>query len=137
MWVSVTYYISLYVGKKRLVFHLNPCDGHVITVSARLILTAVNSSSYGWITKCQFQQNLMWHLTSAYMKRVYGWAGIRYVITKFSRMDSLPNFLTHGAPLARARAPLIITNLNNNCDFNSSYNIVIVTFIKQDKNCIS
>ena len=27
--------------------------------------------------------------------------GVRYVITKFSRMDSLPNFLTHGAPLAR------------------------------------
>ena len=46
------------------------------------------------------------------MKRVYGWvggrAGVRYVITKFSRMDSLPNFLTHGAPLrsrfARARS---------------------------------
>ena len=28
--------------------------------------------------------------------------GVRYVITKFSPMDSLPNFLTHGAPL-RAR----------------------------------
>ena len=27
--------------------------------------------------------------------------GVRYVITKFYRMDSLPNFLTHGAPLAR------------------------------------
>ena len=26
---------------------------------------------------------------------------VRYVITKFSRMDSLPNFLTHGALLAR------------------------------------
>ena len=25
--------------------------------------------------------------------------GVRYVITKFSRMDSLPDFLTHGAPL--------------------------------------
>ena len=36
--------------------------------------------------------------------------GVRYVITKFSEMDSLPNFLTHGAPLrarfARAGAPL-------------------------------
>ena len=35
---------------------------------------------------------------------------VRYVITKFSGMDSLPNFLTHGAPLrarfARAGAPL-------------------------------
>ena len=34
--------------------------------------------------------------------------GVLYVITKFSRMDSLPNFLTHGAPLrarfARARS---------------------------------
>ena len=27
--------------------------------------------------------------------------GVRYVITKFSRMDSLPTFVTHGAPLAR------------------------------------
>ena len=36
----------------------------------------------------------------------------RYVITKFSQMDSLPNFLTHGAPLcarfARARSSAII-----------------------------
>ena len=28
--------------------------------------------------------------------------GVRYVITKFSRMDSLRNFLTHGVPVARA-----------------------------------
>ena len=42
------------------------------------------------------------------MKRVYGWAGVRYVITKFSQMDSLPNVLTHGAPLcARARSSAI------------------------------
>ena len=38
--------------------------------------------------------------------------GVLYVITKFSRMDSLPNFLTHGAPLrarfARAGAPLLV-----------------------------
>ena len=27
---------------------------------------------------------------------------VRYVITKFSRMDSLPNLLNHGAPQARA-----------------------------------
>ena len=46
--------------------------------------------------------------------------GVRYVITKFSGMDSLPNFLTHGAPLrarfARAGAPLLI-NVNEmpNC----------------------
>ena len=34
-----------------------------------------------------------------------------YIITKFSQMDSLPNFLTHGAPLcarfARARSSAI------------------------------
>ena len=36
-------------------------------------------------------------------RSVYG-----HVITKFSRMGSLPNFFTHGAPLraSRARAPL-------------------------------
>ena len=33
---------------------------------------------------------------------VGGRAGVRYFVTKFSRLDSLPNFLTHGAPL-RAR----------------------------------
>ena len=41
--------------------------------------------------------------------------GVLYVITKFSRMDSLPNFLTHGAPLrarfARAGAPLTVCRL--------------------------
>ena len=49
---------SVYVGKrdilrrltcrgKKPVFHLSPRDGHVIFVSGCLILTAVNSSSYG------------------------------------------------------------------------------------------
>ena len=33
-----------------------------------------------------------------------GRAGVRYVITKFSRKDSLPNFVTHGAPLRALRA---------------------------------
>ena len=37
--------------------------------------------------------------------RAGGRAGVRYVITKFSGEDSLPNFLTHGAPL-RAREEL-------------------------------
>ena len=45
----------------------------------------------------QVGQDLLWHLTSAYMRCVYGWAGGRYVITRFSRMDSLLNFVTHGA----------------------------------------
>ena len=52
----------------------------------------------------QVVQDLLWHLTSAYMKCVYGWTGVRYVITKFSRIDSLPNFVTHGAPLRALRA---------------------------------
>ena len=55
------------------------------------------------------------------MKRVYGCtgvrvygraggrAGVRYVITKFSQMDSLPNFLTHGASRARG-APLLFVS---------------------------
>ena len=40
--LSVTYYISLYVRAKRLVFHLSLRDGHVIIVSGCLISTAVN-----------------------------------------------------------------------------------------------
>ena len=35
---------------------------------------------------------------------VYVRAGVRYVIAKFSRIDSLPNFLTHGASLRALRA---------------------------------
>ena len=105
----------------------------MITVSGCLILTAANSSSYGWLSKCQFLQDVTVDIS---LHEVCVRVGVLYVITKFSRMDSSPNFLTHGAPLAYARTPLVITNLNNNCDFNSSYNIEIVTFIKQDKNCI-
>ena len=39
-------------------------------------------------------------------RSVYG-----HVITKFSRMGSLPHFVTHGAPLraSRARAPLLLS----------------------------
>ena len=46
--------------------------------------------------------------------RVGGWPGVCYVITEFSRMDSLPNFLTHGAPLLQqyiVKAAILI-NLN-------------------------
>ena len=40
--------------------------------------------------------------------------GVRYVITKFSRMDSLPNFLTHGAPLrARESSAMMMDYLRN------------------------
>ena len=42
--MNTTYFIIM-------VFHLSPRDGHVIIVSGCLILTAVNSSSHGWLTK--------------------------------------------------------------------------------------
>ena len=40
--------------------------------------------------------------------RAGGRSAYGHVITKFSRMGSLPHFVTHGAPLraSRARAPL-------------------------------
>ena len=37
---------------KWLISYLSSRDGHVITVSGCLILTAVNSFPYGWLTKC-------------------------------------------------------------------------------------
>ena len=78
---------------------MSPRDGHVITVSGCLILTAANSSSYGWLTKCQFLQDVTVDIS---LHEVCVRVGVLYVITKFSRMDGLPNFLTHGAPQARA-----------------------------------
>ena len=38
------------------------------------------------------------------LHKVYVQAGVRYVMTKFSRMGSLPNFITQGAPLRPLRA---------------------------------
>ena len=114
----MTYYVSLYVGVKRLVFHLSPRDSHVIIVSGCQILTAVNLIvliRMAYITKrlvelckiyCNIWHRLTWSVCTG--GRAGGRAGVRYVITKFSQMDSLPNFLTHGAPLcarfARARS---------------------------------
>ena len=71
----------------------------MITVSGCLILTAANSSSYGWLTKCLFLQDVTFDTS---LHEVCVRMGVRYVITKFSRMDILPNFLTHGAPQGRA-----------------------------------
>ena len=34
--------------------------------------------------------------------------GVRYVITKFSRMDSLPNFPNHGAPLRTVYFTIVV-----------------------------
>ena len=111
----MTYYISVYVWPKRLVFHLSPRNGHLIIVSGCLILTAVN------LIMLIRVGNITDKLVSSCARSIVTFdislheacvrVGVRYVITKFSRMDSLPNFLTHGAPLrarfARARAPLL------------------------------
>ena len=119
--VRVTYYISLYGGAKRLVFHLRPRDGHVIIVSGCLILTAINLIvliRMVYITKklvklwkiyCDIWHRLTWSVCT-------GGRTLRHNLTKFSRMDSLTNFLTHGASLrarfARARAPLLNTSID-------------------------
>ena len=42
---------------------------------------------------------------------------MRYVITKFSRMDSLPNFLTHGALLAHFARESSAINLSTRATF--------------------
>ena len=44
------------------------------------------------------------------LREVCGRVGGRYVITKFSRMDSLPNFLTHGTPLRARESSAINAN---------------------------
>ena len=93
MLVSVTYYISLYVGEKRLAFHLSPRDGHVITVSGCLILIRMAYKVFS-----SPRSNVTFNIS---LHEVYVRVSVRYVITKFSRMDSLPNFLTDGALRAR------------------------------------
>ena len=100
----------IYVGVKRLVFHLSPQDGHVIIVSGCLILTAVNIIVHirmAYVTErlvklCKIYCDI-WHWLTWIGVRVGGQTGVRYVITKFSRMDSLPDFVTHGAPLRAFR----------------------------------
>ena len=49
--------------------------------------------------------------------------GVRYVTTKFSRMDGLPNFLIHGAPLARfaRQSSANISSLVLGCAVNHSF----------------
>ena len=59
--------------------------------------------------------------------RVGGRAGVPYAITKFSLMDSLPNFLTHGAPLRELRYE------SNNVFCNSGASIEIETGNQEKK----
>ena len=97
------FYITLYVGAKRLVFHLSPRDGHVIIVSGCLILTAVNVIiliRMAFITSTLVSSCARSSVTfDIGLHEMCVWVGVRYVITKFSRMVSLLNFVTHGAPL--------------------------------------
>ena len=78
---EVSFHLHFYVGKCDILYQLI-CRGKT---------TGLSSEPAKW--SCD------------YVKCVYGWAGVRYIIAKFSRMDSLPNFLTLGAPLARASCP--------------------------------
>ena len=59
-------------------------------------------------------------------RSVYG-----HVITKFSRMGSLPHFVTHGAPLraSRARAPLIKCSLVMCDDFKKKPLLYVVACV--------
>ena len=95
---SVTYYISLHVGAKRLVFHLSPRDGHVIFFSRCLIWQLPIHPHTDCLQNGQDSVNL-WHLTSAYMQCVYGRVGVRYVITKFSCLHRFQVSLSNGASL--------------------------------------
>ena len=80
---------------KRQVFPLSPGDGHVIFVSECLILTAVNSSSYGWLILAYITDRIVSIFARSYVTLeivlhvVYVRAGVRrrhdqIFITKFS-----------------------------------------------------
>ena len=76
---SVTYYVGLHVGAKQPVFHLSPRDGHVIFVSGCLILTAVNSSSYGLL-------NITDRLVSIYARSIVIYdIGLHVVVVRAAR----------------------------------------------------
>ena len=92
-----------------LVFHLSPRDDHVIIVSGCLILTAVN------LIILIRMGNITDRLVSSCARSIVtfdiglhevcvrvGGRTLRY--NKCSRMDSLPNFVTHSAPLRALRA---------------------------------
>ena len=79
----MTYYIRLYVGARRLVFHPSPRDSQVIIVSGCLILTAVNLIvliRMAYVTKrlvklckilCDIWHRLTWNVCTRADK---GWA---------------------------------------------------------------
>ena len=80
----------------------------MIIVSGCLILTAVNVIvliRMAYITEGQSSCARSIVTFDIGLHEVCVRVGVRYVITKFSWMDSLPNFVTHGAPLRALRAP--------------------------------
>ena len=129
---GVTCYISLYVGAKRLVFYLSPRDGHVIIVSGCLILTAVN------LIILVRMGNIIDRLVSRCARSTVTFdiclhelcvrVSVRHVITKFSQMDSLPNFVTHGARLGALRARKSSAN-NNHSHGGRKHTRVLLRFL--------
>ena len=89
--------------------HLSPRYGQLILVSGYLVLTAVNWSQHRYAIGFLFRapkvarkyERKHWYACGAdgrsVGRLVYG-----HVITKFSRMGSLPHFFTHGAPQSSA-----------------------------------
>ena len=119
----MTYYISSYVWAKQLVFHLIPRDGHVITVSRYLILTAISLViliRMAYITDRVVSSCARSIVTfDIGLQDVCVWMGERTLclcLYKFSRMDNLPNFVIHGAPL---RAFSARKNFANKSHFNA------------------
>ena len=54
--------VCVYVGAKRLVFHLSPRDGHVMIVSGCLILTAVNLIVLIWMAYITTRLVKLWKI---------------------------------------------------------------------------
>ena len=90
------------------------CYNEKLSSMARSLEVLLYTCLYGWmayITErlvklckiyCFIWHRLTWRVCTD--GRAGGRAGVRHVITKFSRMDSLLNFVTHGAPLRALRA---------------------------------
>ena len=79
----------------------------MIIVSVCLILTAVNlvilirmgNITVRLVSRCE-RSIVTFDIC---LHEVCVRVGVRYVVTKFSWMDSLPNFVTHGGPLKLLR----------------------------------
>ena len=91
---------SIYVGTKRLAFHLSPQDGNNCQQMSDFNSCQSNHthSDERLVKLCKIYCDI-WHQVTRSVC-TGGRVGVHYdFVTKFSRMDSLPNFVTHGAPL--------------------------------------